>query len=476
MNKCIWILIGGIFIGRLVMALVLPLTPQEAYYWNYSRHLALSYFDHPPLTAWTIFIFTLSFGHTELAVRLPALLYSAGAFLVLYALVCKLAGPRPKEFLPLLLSPFFVIGGSQMLPDSPLLFFFALALYFSYRAAVEGDEKAWYGFGAAAGLALLSKYSAVLIFAGLGIYTLLTRSRLFLRLRSFWISLLLCGLIFGPVIVWNVQNDWVSFLFQSARRAQELSEFSLYNFGRYLVTQILIVSPALWLVGWRALWVGIREGWGGANQQALFLAAFALPFLGGFTLLSFFYWVKLNWLWPGYLGATTLALLLASQGKMSFWFKTSLASSFAFLGPSVFLLFYQPLAVNWPGNSLAGWRELAEKVERMRKKQRGDWLAAGYEYKTASELAFYLPGRPETYSNPLIGRPGLQYDFWFDKKKVLGKNLLFVVDRRDRLNDAPAVLSRFFKRVDDPDSLVVKSGRGYVTTFYIYPCYDYKGG
>ncbi len=32
---------------------MLPLTPQESYYWQYSRHPALSYFDHPPAAAWT---------------------------------------------------------------------------------------------------------------------------------------------------------------------------------------------------------------------------------------------------------------------------------------------------------------------------------------------------------------------------------------------------------------------------------------
>ncbi|MCI0405718.1 MAG: hypothetical protein L0209_06560, partial [candidate division Zixibacteria bacterium] len=248
-----------------------------------------------------------------------------------------------------------------------------------------------------------------------------------------------------------------------------------HNFGRYLVTQILVVSPVLWLVKWRALWVGLREGWNGSNRAALFLAAFALPFFLLFTVLSFFYWVKLNWLWPGYLCATALAIFLVSQGKMRFWFKASLISSTAVIVPSVFLLFYQPFAINWPGNSLTGWKELAEKVEEMKKLRKGNWLAAGYEYKTASELAFYLPGRPEAYSSPLVGQPGLQYDFWFDEQKVLGKNFMFVVDRRDWLNDAPAVLPGFFSRVDPPDSLVVKSGRGLVTTFYIYPCYSYRG-
>ena len=476
MNKKIWILVDGLFAVRFVLALLLPLSPQEAYYWNYSRHLALSYFDHPPLAAWSIALFTTIFGDTVFAIRLPALLYSIGTFLVLYLLARKLVRAPSKEFLPLLLSPFFFIGGMQMLPDSPLLFFFSLALYFGHRAAVEGNKKAWYGFGAASGLSMLSKYSAVLIFAGLGLYLLLTKSWRILRSRDFWFSLGLCGMVFSPVIIWNAQNHWASFLFQSTRRAGELSGFNPYNFGRYLVTQILIVSPILWLVNWRALWVGFRKGLEEFNRSVLYLTSFAFPFFFIFTLVSFFYWVKLNWLWPGYLSATALAILLASHQKLGLWFKASMVSSAVVTTLATFLFFYQPFAVNWSGNSLAGWKELAESVEQIKKMRGGEWLVAGYEYKAASELAFYLPHQPETYSNTLIGQPGLQYDYWFDEQKVLSKNFILVVDRRYPLKHAPQVLSNFFVRLEPPDSLLVKSGRGYVTTFYIYPCYNYKGG
>ncbi|MCI0329361.1 MAG: glycosyltransferase family 39 protein [candidate division Zixibacteria bacterium] len=475
MNKKIWVLVFGLFTVRFVLALLLPLSPQEAYYWNYSRHPALSYFDHPPLVAWSIALSTFAFGDSVFGIRLPALLYSFGTFLALHLFVRKLFGSRLEEFLPLLLSPFFFIGGSQMLPDSPLLFFFSLVLFAGHQAAIEGDEKAWYGFGAATGLALLSKYTAVIIFAGLGTYVLLTRSWHFLCSRNFWFSILLCALIFSPVVIWNTQNGWASFLFQSTRRAGELSGFHFNDFGRYLITQIITVSPILWLVNWRALWVGFREGLKGSNRSFLFLTSFALPFFSIFTLLSFFYWVKLNWLWPGYLCATALAILLASHQKLRLWFKTSLVSSAAVTVLSTFLLFYQPFAVNWSGNSLAGWKELAEKVERMKGSRMGEWLVAGYEYKAASGLAFYLSGQPETYSNTLVGRPGLQYDFWFKEREVLGKNFIFVIDRRYQLKNASAVLANFFSQVEPPDSLVAKSGRGYVTTFYIYPCYQYKG-
>jgi len=475
LNRKIWGLVGVIFAARLVLALLLPLSPQEAYYWNYSRHLALSYFDHPPLAAWSIWLFTHLLGDTVFAIRLPAFLYSVGTFVVLYQFTRRLAPVAVREFLPLLLSPFFFVGGIQMLPDSPLLFFYAAALFFGYRAAVEGDEKRWYGFGVAAGMALLSKYSAVLIFGGMGLYILFTNNWKILCSPHFWFSILPAGALFSPVLIWNAGHHWASFLFQSSRRAGELSFPNFYNFGRYLVTQILVVSPVLWLTNWKAFIVGIKVCFREKDRLILYLTSWILPFFVIFSLVSFFYWVKLNWLWPGYLVATALVLVLIIQGRMKSWFKSELVGATATTSILVLLLFYQPFAVHWSGNSLAGWRELAQKIVWMAGQRGGEWEIAGYEYKAASELAFYLPNQPETYSNTLIGEPGLQYDYWFDQSKVIGRNFLFVIDRRYRLNDAPEVLKGFFEKVEEADSLAVKSGRGEVTTFYIYPCYSYKG-
>lgn len=460
---------------RFVLALLLPLSPQEAYYWNYSRHLAISYFDHPPLSAWSIWLFTLLFGDSVFAIRLPALLYSFGTFLALYRFARRLTPVAVREFLPLLLSPFFFVGGMQMLPDSPLLFFYVLALFFGYRATIEGDERSWYGFGAAVGFAFLSKYSAVLILGGMGLFILLSNGWRVLSSLHFWLSLLLAGIIFLPVVIWNAQHHWASFLFQSSRRAGELGNFSFYNFGRYVITQVLVLSPVLWLTNWKAFIVGIKVCFRKKDRLILYLTSWVLPCFAGFTIISFFYWVKLNWLWLGYLVATVLGIVLAFQKNVKSLFKLELVGACATTLVLVLFLFYQPFAANWSGNSLAGWKELVRKVWQMANERGGKWEVGGYEYKTASELAFYLPNQPETYSNALIGQPGLQYDYWFDQSKVIGRNFLFVIDRRYRLNDAPGVLKGFFEKVEEADSLVVKSGRGYVTTFYIYPCYSYKG-
>ncbi|HVI94090.1 MAG TPA: hypothetical protein VM753_08785, partial [Anaeromyxobacter sp.] len=48
------------------------LSPQEAYYWEWARRLDLSYFDHPPLAAWTIRAATELLGTSERGVRAAA--------------------------------------------------------------------------------------------------------------------------------------------------------------------------------------------------------------------------------------------------------------------------------------------------------------------------------------------------------------------------------------------------------------------
>ena len=59
---------------RLVAAAWTPLTFDEAYYWIWSKHLALGYYDHPPGAALVIRLGTMIAGDTELGVRLISIL------------------------------------------------------------------------------------------------------------------------------------------------------------------------------------------------------------------------------------------------------------------------------------------------------------------------------------------------------------------------------------------------------------------
>src|SRR3954469_16107877 len=61
----------GINLLRFAFAPTFELLPQEAYYFLYSQHLALSYFDHPPVLALVLRLFTDVLGKGELSLRLP---------------------------------------------------------------------------------------------------------------------------------------------------------------------------------------------------------------------------------------------------------------------------------------------------------------------------------------------------------------------------------------------------------------------
>ena len=98
----------------------------------------------------------------------------------------------------------------------------------------------------------------------------------------------------------------------------------------------------------------------------------------------------------------------------------------------------------------------------------------GYEYKTASELRFYLPGHPETVSNNVVGEKGLAYDFWSDPDTLIGRDCIFVFDSRNRYNGQ---LGRYFQpRLKGAEIYSdVRSRHKKITDYYIFRCYNYRG-
>src|SRR5579862_1183818 len=68
----------GMGVLRLIVAAVAPLSPDESFYWLWSRPVQLSYLDHPGMVGWWIWIGVHILGDTNLGVRLPAVLAAAG--------------------------------------------------------------------------------------------------------------------------------------------------------------------------------------------------------------------------------------------------------------------------------------------------------------------------------------------------------------------------------------------------------------
>jgi 4-amino-4-deoxy-L-arabinose transferase-like glycosyltransferase len=486
-----WVLNFGFLFFRLLYIGLPQLAPQEAYYWNYSRHLALSYFDHPPLHAWLIWLAT-RVGTSEFTVRLFAPLCAFGTAYFCFLTGKLLFNVRVAFFFVLTLNAILIfnIGSVILTPDVPLLFFWTLSLYLFAKIVTEGKGKYWYPLGVCLGLSMLSKYTAVFIPIAIALFLLLSKEhRFWFGRKEPYFAVILSLLTFAPVIIWNAQNGWASFAFQTSRRAGELGGISLRDFFAYLGSQIGVISPLIYGVMVYALIRVAIKVFRKKEPTDLLFFSWSIPMILFFTLVSFKYWVKMNWPTPGYMPAILagVAIILnqnqnkADTGKNSILQEqrkralglTSLVLGFIFvvLGyASPFL----PLSLG-KGEAVYGWKELALTVEAVRQKmERENPLIIGYEYKTASQLAFYLPERPEAFSNNLVGEKGLAYDFWANPGDYIGRNAIFIYDQRARYK-TPENLTQFFEKVEKEQEFVLTKREKRVTTFHIYRCYNYQG-
>lgn len=333
--------------------------------------------------------------------------------------------------------------------------------------------------GISTGLALFSKYTAVFIIFSVFLYLLFSKkNRRWLLSKEPYLALILAILVFSPVIIWNAQNNWASFLFQSSRRAGELASFSTWHFFGYLGAQIGVISPLIYLSLIYAIIKSGMIGFKEKNEKFLLCFFWSFPIILFFTLLATKYWVKMNWVSAGYFSASISGVALffqfSEKGKnwAKIWGISALIVSLIFVVIAHILPVMKSIPVSSSVDTLTGWKELAKRVEKEKSTMREGTMVVGYGYKVPSEIAFYTS--QETYSNNIVGENGLQFDFWSNPNDFLGKDAVFVYDQRERYKN-PENLKKFFASVEELEPLQIYRGGKVLTTFHIFKCYEYKG-
>src|SRR5271170_4990789 len=181
-NKLALTILLGFFIARLFFAVALGLGIDESYTVAISRHLCLSYFDHPPLHLWIAHFSSLVEGESA-AARAPFVALFFATAWIYYRFARELFGPRSSliGLFALNVTPFFFASaGAWIVPDGPLLFGLALAAFAAARlffAETQDNASAWRLWlvvGVGLGLAVLSKYSAVLSAGGLAAFVIVS--------------------------------------------------------------------------------------------------------------------------------------------------------------------------------------------------------------------------------------------------------------------------------------------------------------
>jgi 4-amino-4-deoxy-L-arabinose transferase-like glycosyltransferase len=397
------LIVAALVVLRLVAAAWTPLTFDEAYYWMWSKHLAGGYYDHPPMVAYVIRAGTVIAGDTELGVRLVSILLALPmSFAVYQSAGILFGGRRVAATAAILLNVTLMaaVGTLIVTPDAPLLVASSFVLFFLSKVHESGRGAWWLAVGAAVGLALLSKYTAMFFGTAILIWLISVPD---LR-RWFWSPWLYLGglvalAIFSPVILWNADHHWVSFIKQLGR--SEVSEFRPAFIGELIPTQVAFATPLVFILGAMGLPALLQREGGALASRALINAMF-------WTITLYFFWhalharVEANWfapVYPAFAIAAAVAADLPRSGQVS----RALADFCLRWAAPVGLLMFAALILQANTGVLTGfrrdatvrsigvgWPALAAEIEATRKRVDAACVLAP-DYGTASWLTFYLP-------------------------------------------------------------------------------------
>lgn len=356
---CVLWLIAVTFILRCIIGQSFGLGYGESYHFSCALRPSLSYFDHPPLSLLlATFSMWLTGGTSALVVRLPSIVLFAGTSWLLFLIGRRFFGGWAAFYAVALLnlSAVFTFSvGMFLQPDGPLMFFWLACAW--CLTAIFFDEQLsrplvwWIGVGVCLGLAMLSKYHAVFLLVGAGMFALTSPAhRRWVLHPGPYLAMVIAAAIFSPVLIWNAQHDWVSFLWQGNRGLDSHGfrpDWLVRNIG----------GQALWVLPWiwgPLLWELPMSFYRGRHDARYwFIGWMAITPIVLFTAVSAYAPVGFHFHWqaPGYLllfvplGAT-LAQRLATPGKMAnvstWWLRLSAACTAV-----VVLMFTTHAATGW---------------------------------------------------------------------------------------------------------------------------------
>lgn len=494
----LWLIIGLGVVIRLVFIGILDLLPEEAYYWNYAKHLDIGYLDHSPMVAWLIYISESVLGKSEFAVRLPAFLgwFVFAFFMYRFAENTIGKGIGKPVLLLLVALPIYMSVGFLMTPDAPFYICWAGTLFFLEKAIFGNRLYAWYMGGVCLGLGLLSKYTMGLIVPAAFVFLLVDKkSRYWLLKPQPYLALLIGLVLFLPVLYWNAQHDWISFVFQGPRRWSGGVDFNLH----ILIGSILVLITPL---GVYELIKAILEFWKNRVlihrvdalrfRKYLFLAIFTIVPLAVFTIHSLQGQPKLNWTGPAWLAILPLIAtrisdvrVFGSENKAQsiarYWIVTASALLIFYAGGFGYLVAGIPGMQKDSGMKFPiAWQTYGDRIEkiesRLESETNSEPIIIGLDkYWLSSEASFYdvddSDVLPEIAGENLVGGNSLMWNLWVSPKLAAGRNGIIVSFTENKLKQI--WVTRHFLEMGEITKEVLTNCNGEIGHFYWCVGYNY---
>ncbi len=344
-------------------------------------------------------------------------------------------------------------AGELAVPDVPNALFWIATLWCAFRA-MNRSGAWWLAAGVAAGLACLSKYSALFLAPGVLLWLALSgEGRRQLRTPWPWLGAALTLAVFAPNVGWNAEHGWLTFAKQFGRARPE--GFAPQFLGKLLLDQFLLLNPLIAVFVGRAI----------RRRAAWPLLAVSAPFATYLVFHSLHDAVQGQWPAPLY---PLLAIAAASAAEdASGWLaalRAAAAPAGLAIGAALLAFLVAPVDAGLPfRDPLAPYRDwpaFSAAVERARVGSGAGWVGTptyGVAAQFAASHQVLAPAmqifQRERYS---FETPAERADF--------GKPGLIVVPAH---NPAGAALPLCFAKVDALPPITRGAGRS-ATSYAVF--------
>ena len=394
---------------RVIYASVIDLRTDEAYYWTWSKEDVLSFLDHPPMIAWFIRFGTAIFGDTNFGVRFAGVLAMLVTQLLLADIVYRVTQDVHAVVLAVLMPEAAVYYGllmAKVAPDVALIPFAVAMVWALIRLNESKDARWWLVAGIFAGLALLSKLTAVMLLPAVAAFMLVPGwRRRWLRSPYPWLAALIALGLFLPVLIWNATHDWASFRFQFVR-ATAIHELSFRTIGDFIGLQFGLVGPILLPVVLSGAVLTAWRGYRRLDAVAVLLSTSVLvPF-------CYFFWKSMTlrvgdtwpmFIWPiGFAAAAINIAMLRREGASERLIKSANSWANAAIASGIVLvvlvfLYYVVSPWNFAGQAdpigkEAGYEQVVVRAQAQLEKTGASWIATT-DYRTYAMLRWYFKDR-----------------------------------------------------------------------------------
>ena len=315
---------------RIGIASNLELTNDEVYYRLYAMYPDFSHFDHPPMVGWLIQLTSLNLLlDSALFIRLGAIILGSITLVLAFKIGKKIHGDRTGFIAAFLFSfsPYlFLLSGTFILPDTPLLFFWMFALYLIIsifdNKMTNKKTNQFLLVGLVIGLAALSKYTAIFLWLGIGLYILFYKRNM-LKQWQLYVSILITILCLFPVFYWNIQNDFISFTFHN-ERVSLFSNLCFSCFLREIAGESIYNNPFIFVMIYFVFFhFSFFKGKTFYTEHNRLFYCIGFPLVVLFLLFSLFRTILPHWNAPGYaVMIFPVAIYMAEKvemGKKALW-------------------------------------------------------------------------------------------------------------------------------------------------------------